>query len=314
MNRMECLRRGIGLLAAMLLAVLVSGCASVDPVSGRRVYNVYSLQDDIQLGQATLASNTKQLREQGVKVNADRSRVVQLETMMKRIAAVSDLPHLPYSVTLYHTNIVNAAAAPGGSMMVFEGLYDSEKGLVKDEDELAAVMAHEIAHVNARHSTERLSKMMTAALLTEATAQVLAHNDEEGWANGLRMAFAGGTVLWIPVYSRKDEYEADRVGVHYMARAGYDPRAMVRIWKRASEEKGAKDKASIFSTHPSSTQRWQALEQELPLALQEYQVAVQGGTISNVGPLSVTEPRAASPPPAGASSLQPSRSHYQRLQ
>ena len=96
----------------------------VDPVTGDRVWNMYSLNDDIQLGQSTLQANTKAMRDSNVRVDDDPKRVAQLQEMVNRLAAVSDLPNLPYTVTLYHTNIVNAAAAPGGSMMVFEGLWD----------------------------------------------------------------------------------------------------------------------------------------------------------------------------------------------
>lgn len=263
-----CLR----LLVPVALVAGLCSCSTVDAVSGRSAYNLYTLDQDIQMGVETLAANTQQLREQGVAINADQTVCAELNAIVARLSAVSDLPDLPYNVTLYHTNIVNAAAAPGGSIFVFEGLYDPEVGLVRDEDELAAVLAHEIAHVNCRHSTERLSKLLTYATMVEIGAQVAEHEDESDLATAIRALFAVGTAFYIPIHSRTDEFEADRVGLFYMAKAGYDPRAAPRIWKRVAEEqeKGSHDKASIFATHPSSWDRYQALERMLPYAIAEY--------------------------------------------
>jgi predicted Zn-dependent protease len=263
--------RGFTFLTLAALALVNVSCTTIDAVSGQSVYNIYTITDDIQLGRNTIQSNTEALQEQGVPINQDPARLAQLSNMVERITAVADMPELPYTVTLYHTNIVNAAAAPGGSMIVFSGLYSDEVGLARDEDELAAIMAHEVAHVNCRHSTERLSKLMTAAIGTEIAAAVLESNDEDDWAMGLRALFAVGTAVYVPIHSQKDEFEADRVGLFYLARAGYDPRAAPRIWKRVSDEQdGEHHKASIFATHPSAWDRYEALEKMLPYAMDEY--------------------------------------------
>ena len=156
--------------AVVAVAAFVVACSTIDPVTGERVKNIYSLQDDVQLGQETLRQNTEEMKKANVPINADPARVAQINEIVRRISAVADLPNLPYTVTLYQTNIVNAAAAPGGSMMVFSGLYDSKDGLVEDEDEMAAVLGHEIAHVNCRHVTERLTKITLYA----ATAEIIA--------------------------------------------------------------------------------------------------------------------------------------------
>lgn len=269
--------RSLLLLLAMSAVTGLSSCSTIDAVTGQGVYNLYTIDQDVELGKETIEANTKALQEQGVAVNADQERLNQINNMVARISAVSDMPQLPYNVTLYETNIVNAAAAPGGSMFVFSGLYNEEVGLTKDEDELAAVMAHEIAHVNCRHSTERLSKLMTAAVLFEVGAAALESSDEDDWATAVRALFAVGAAVYVPIHSQKDEFEADRVGLFYMAKAGYDPRGAPRIWKRVAEAQGEEQaSASIFSTHPSSWDRYEALDRMLPFAMDEY-ARVTGG-------------------------------------
>jgi predicted Zn-dependent protease len=254
----------------VLVCGLFTSCTTPDAVTKQNTFNLYSVQDDVQLGRSALSANLEELKKQGVKINEDTAELAKLKTMVHRIGAVSDMPNLPYEVTLVQTGIVNAAAMPGGQMLVFEGLYDPKKGLVKDDDEMAAVMAHEIAHVTCRHSTEQMSRVMPVAVLAEVGAAVADANDKSGLAQGLRAAFTVGSALILPIYSRKDESEADRVGLFYMAKAGYDPRAAARIWKRATQQGTAGGPLSLLSTHPSNKNRFEALDKLMPYAMNEY--------------------------------------------
>lgn len=256
--------------AAVLLA---AGCTTIDPVTGRQTRNFYSLEQGVGIGSEVYEQTLEEMRSRGVPVNQDRGRLVQLQQMVDRISAVSDLPDLPYEVALIQTNIVNAMAAPGGKIMVYEGLWDPEKGLARDEGEIAAVIAHEIAHVNARHSTEAMTRAMPVNLL--ATVGVIAAKDTD-YERFAQLAAAGGLFLyngiWMTRYSRDNEMEADAVGMMYMAKAGYDPRAAIRIWERAERQRTGSDPAqSIFSTHPPDAARLSALRARLPEALNIYQ-------------------------------------------
>lgn len=278
------MRAGI-FMRTMLLAVAagvmlsLSACTSVDAVTKKNVYNIYSMKEDIELGQSAMKQNLAELEKEKVRINGDAARLEQLRAIMRRITAVSDMPNLPYEVTLIQNNVVNAAAMPGGQMMVFNGLYDPEKGLTRDDDELAAVMAHEIAHVNCRHTTERLSKLMTASAITELAAVAIESGNQGELAAALRSVFSAGAMLWIPTYTRADEYEADRVGLFYMAKAGYDPRAAARIWQRAgaAEKKSGKGTSggmNLLATHPGSSDRFRTLNAMMPYAMEEYAKAV----------------------------------------
>jgi len=255
-----------------LLALLMAGCATTtDSVTGLQTRNFYSLKQDVELGSQVYSETIEEMRSRGIAVNADPVRVAQLQEMVKRIGAVSDLPDLPYEVTLIHTNIVNAMAAPGGKIMVYEGLWDPEKGLARDADEIAAVLAHEIAHVNARHSTEAMTRQMLPNLLFLGATIFAQAKDEDEIATALGGAFVLYNGIWMTHYSRADEIEADSVGMMYLAKAGYDPRASLRIWERAAQQRTGSDPAeSIFSTHPADSTRLQNLRAKLPAALAVY--------------------------------------------
>ena len=284
------MNRWIRMALAVVAALAAGGCATTDYVTGRSTRNLYAISEDIALGQQVLQQSVQEMQAQGVPVNRDVKRVGQLQDMVRRIAAVSHAPDLPYEVYLFETNIVNAMAAPGGKMLVFSGLYDPQAGLVKDENELAAVIGHEIAHVTCRHTTEALTRQapINMLLLVGGIAAGLADNDDLALAIGAAFLVYNG--LWVPKYSRKDEVEADRVGLMYMAKAGYDPRAAPRLWKRAYErDGGSSGLATILSTHPAHAHRWKTLEADLPMALAEYDKARGVG----VG----APPATGSPPP-----------------
>jgi predicted Zn-dependent protease len=268
----------IRILLSSFCMLLLAGCTAIDAVTGRQTRNFYSLQQDVDLGSRVYSETIEEMRTRGVRVNADTARVAQLKEMVSRIGRVSDLPDLPYEVVLIQTNVVNAMAAPGGKILVYEGLWDPQKGLARDDDEIAAVIAHEIAHVNCRHSTEAMTRAMPVNLV--ATAGVVFTKDTK-YEQLAQIMAAGGLVvyngMWMTRYSRMDETEADTVGLMYMAKAGYDPRAALRIWERADQQRSGNDPAdSMFSTHPPDAARLQNLRTQLPAALAVYERRLPG--------------------------------------
>ena len=263
------------LLAAAGLA-LASGCATTDFVTGQEVQNMYSIDEEIQLGQEFYVETVKELKQEKAPIDRDPARVAYVREITARIVAVADATNLPYHATFVgDPDFVNAYALPGGNIFVFEGLWNPKEGLVETEAELAAVVAHEIAHVNCRHSTEAMTREMLPNLLL-AGAAIWAELEEEEDAQlilgGLMIAYEG---LFVTKYSREDELEADRVGMMYMAKAGYDPAAAPRVWDRLA---GATDSQvekvlSIFSTHPRDFKRAKELRKHLPEAQALYEAA-----------------------------------------
>jgi predicted Zn-dependent protease len=183
------------------------------------------------------------------------------------MAVGRDLPAAKWEFVVFDApETVNAFALPGGKVGVYSGLLK----LAETDDELAVVIGHEIAHVTARHGSERMSKGL-AALVLGAALEVAT---EESRNRDLILAAygigAGGTML---KFSRDNESEADYIGIRYAAKAGYDPHAALVFWRKmAKEEKGAHLPA-FLSTHPTDTKRIADLEKTIPGAQPLYEAA-----------------------------------------
>lgn len=264
-------------LAAGLLALSAQGCATTDFVTGRKVNNLWDLNEDVRLGADLFRDLQREVKAGGARIDGDREQVAKLRAMVKRISAVSHLPDLPYEVALIQNEVVNAYALPGGKIAVFEGLYRGKERLVHDDDEMAVVLGHEIAHVTCRHSTEEMTRQMPIELLMIGGAIYAELKGDEDLQSVLGGAFAVYQGFVVTRYSRRDEDEADRVGLMYMAKAGYDPGAAVRLWEQAMKQTGVELSAlSILSTHPTNRHRVDQLRKALPEAMKLYEQARAG--------------------------------------
>ncbi len=176
-----------------------------------------------------------------------------LDGVLAKLAPASDASAQPYRVTLLNSPIVNAFALPSGDIFVTRGLL----ALADDTSEIAAVMAHEIGHITARHAAQRAEFEKTAALFTRVNSQVLAHYEAQDEAEAR-------SKLAIARFSRQQEFEADQIGIKTIARAGYDPYGAARFltalgeWSalRASVAgAGSADRPDMMATHPSTPER-----------------------------------------------------------
>lgn len=176
-----------------------------------------------------------------------------LDDILAKLAAASDKPGPAYRVTILNTPIVNAFALPSGNLYVTRGLL----ALADDASEAAAVMAHEIAHVDARHSALRAERQREAEVITQAAAVIQNKQKGDETRDSQRLSVAS--------FSRQQELEADAIGVRVIARAGFDPYGASRFLTalgRSSELRAAlygKKKSSldfdILATHPSTPDR-----------------------------------------------------------
>ncbi|MGQ9685399.1 MAG: M48 family metalloprotease, partial [Thiobacillaceae bacterium] len=178
----------------------------------------------------------------------------------RQLAAKSHRPDMPYSFRAVNANYANAYAFPGGSIAATRGILLE----LEDEDELAALLGHEIGHVNARHFAERQAKGSLIQLVALGAGMAVAEkNPAYGELAGLLGNLGGGALL--AHYSREDEREADALGMEYMVRGGYNPAGMVDLMDLLNRESKRKPNALelMFSTHPMSGERLETSKQRL---------------------------------------------------
>lgn len=264
-------------LFAIVLSLTASGCAK-DFITGKTTLNYYGISQEPKLGSQVLAAQSKSVKAKGKKMDAEADPVQheKIKKIVSQIAKVSHHPDFPYEAHLADVDVVNAWCAPGGKIMVYTGLWDPKKGLVEkgNDDQLAAVLAHEIAHATARHVTESISRNMTIAMAGMAVQTAISAGGSAQGADLFGDIFSNGMNIFVPSYSRKNEFEADKIGLTYMAGAGYDPKAAVVLWKKAAKMK--KDRTSIYASHPASGARAAALEKMLPEAMKLYEETLAG--------------------------------------
>lgn len=183
------------------------------------------------------------------------------------IAALPGANAKAWEVRVFRDESANAFALPGGKIGVHTGLLD----VAETQDQLAAVIAHEIAHVLAQHSNERVSQQALVSTGLQA-AQVLSGTPTPAKQQLMSLLGLGAQVGILLPYSRTQETEADLVGLDLMAAAGFDPRASIALWQNMAKA-GNGAPPEFLSTHPSGTTRMEALQERMPHALEIYEAA-----------------------------------------
>jgi metalloendopeptidase OMA1, mitochondrial len=252
---MRDLRRS--LFSLVLVATVLASCESV-PITGRSQLNLISEPDEVQMGVQAYQEVVGK-----AKVSADPVANAQVTRVAQRIIAVSEKPNLPWEVKVIDENQANAFALPGGKIAVYTGILP----ITRDDAGLAAVIGHEVGHVLARHSAERVSQQMVAQGLGGALVSGVLGTDPQT-SQMVAGLFAQG--LMLP-WGRKQESEADHIGLILMAKAGYEPRAARDLWVRMAEaSKGRSRPPEFLSTHPSEETRIRQIEAWLPEAMTHY--------------------------------------------
>ncbi|TNE62727.1 MAG: M48 family peptidase [Alphaproteobacteria bacterium] len=247
------------LAAASLLAV--TACVTTNEVTGRSQFITIPASEDAALGLEAMQEVKKTAPVLETGVMAER-----VSRIGKRIAAISDAPELPWEFVVIDEPVLNAWALPGGKVAVYAKMVESF-----DDSELAAVLGHEIAHAVLRHGAEQMSRAQVQnMILAGAGAAVAAGTDNETaqLAVGLGALAAQGFVA-LP-HSRDMELEADDVGTVYMARAGFDPHAAVKLWQKMKTLKDAGGQPTFLSTHPSDDNRIKRLQAKMPEYMKEF--------------------------------------------
>lgn len=249
-------------LFVLVLGVGLGGCAVV-PETGR---SQIMLVDDQQMLQLSLSEFDKMKRQ--TPISRDAAQTATVRNVGQRIARVAQLPNARWEFVLFDEETPNAFCMPGGKVGVHTGILP----IARNEAGLATVIAHEIAHAVARHGAERVSR----GLLMQMGGQVLSVALQTQGVATQQLVLAaygvGGQVGVMLPHSRDQELEADRIGLLYMARAGYNPDEAIHFWTRfARYNNGQGGRTYAFlSTHPLDETRIEALRAMLPKARAEY--------------------------------------------
>ncbi|MDD5504081.1 MAG: M48 family metalloprotease [Candidatus Omnitrophica bacterium] len=234
----------------VLSGLLACGCATTfNPATGCNEAIFINTASETVIGKSAAAQI-----EQKYKISKDTSSISRLENIGKKVAAASDRRDLEYKFYLIEDKTLNAFTIPGGHVYIYRGLYDR-----LDDDQLAAVMGHEIGHVAARHIVKKMQASLGYQLLSTVALMAYTNNqDDKKSKQAGYAAYAGATAFNLVQlgYSRKDEYQADELAIKYTTGAGFDPDGMKRALEvlKSDEEKGI-SVAYILRSHPYIDER-----------------------------------------------------------
>ena len=261
------------LFAALIISAFAAGC-STNPVTGRSQFKLVPEQEL----QAMAAQEYQQFLSSNKVVASSNNRDA---AMVKRVGSrvtnavksyyasrnLSDaLAGFTWEYNLVNDPAVNAWAMPGGRIVVYTGLL----GVTKNEAALAAVIGHEISHAIFKHGNERMSQGLAQQLGGAALSIALA-NQPAQTQNLFNTAYGLGTNVGVLLpFSRKQESEADRYGLIWMAMAGYNPQEAIPLWERMEAASSGNRPPEFLSTHPSENTRMTNLRKWMPEALKYY--------------------------------------------
>ncbi len=263
-------------LAVLALALCVStGCQVTKSPTGRTQALMYSNADMSKLGTQSFAEMKKQQ-----KTVKDKPTLNYVNCVANAITAKVDAKYgqTEWEVVVFDApKQVNAFALPGGHIGVYTGLLE----VANTPEQLAAVLGHEVGHVLANHSNERLSRqqLTNVGLQMASGAFDLAEaENKQLWMQGLGLGAQYGIAL---PFNRRQESESDRIGLELMAKAGFNPQASVSLWQAMGKAAGGKQQPELLSTHPSNETRINGLREHMAGAEQLYSTAKQSGQKPN---------------------------------
>jgi predicted Zn-dependent protease len=259
------------ILCLLVITVILNSCSTV-PVTGRRQLDLIPASEVISL---SYTSYSQVLKENKLSTNVAQTNMVKscgariqkaVETYMAQKNLSSHLNGFKWEFNLLESPTVNAFCMPGGKVAFYTGIMP----ICQDETGIAVVMGHEVAHAIANHGGERMSQGLIQQMGGAALAVALKEKPESTQQLALAAYGAGSTVMGILPYSRLHETEADKLGIIFMAMAGYDPQSAPKFWQRMSAMNKGQKPPEFLSTHPSDKTRIDNLNKAMPEALKYY--------------------------------------------
>lgn len=268
------------LIAALSAAILI-GCATTtkDSVSGVKRSQFMLLPASYVSNMSTQAYNqTLTAAKKKQTLNADTAALERVRSISNRLINHVDVfrpdaKSWKWEVNLEKNDQLNAYCMPGGKIMVYSGLIEK---LNATDDELAAVIGHEIAHALREHGRERMSQAYVQQFGLQALAAVLTRGTSAAVGNASMQAASMGSQLFFALpNSREQERESDRIGLELSARSGFNPKAAISLWQKMEAQGGSKP-PEFLSTHPASQNRIAELNQLMPSVMPLYEAAKAG--------------------------------------
>lgn len=254
---------------------LIQGC-SVVPITGRSSFNIANENQILSLSQqqynqfisTNKVDNNSPSNRRALNV-AKRLAVVTDEYLRKNNYA--DLANtLRWEFNIVQNSQVNAFCMPGGKIVVYTGLISLVGNNQNSDAMLAAVIGHEIGHALAKHANERMSNNMLIGIGADALGMATSAKSEITRAL-IGFSYNVGSSLFVALpFNRKQEYEADKIGMVLMAMAGYNPKYASDLWHKMAAKNAGQKSSELLSTHPSDEHRIQEIEKYLPEAMKYY--------------------------------------------
>jgi predicted Zn-dependent protease len=259
-------------------ALLLAGCQTTTNAGvvgvDRSQFMLVSAEQLDQLAAQTYTKLAQQAAAKG-ELNTDPALTKRVRAIAARIEPQTrvfraDAPDWPWQVNVIKSKELNAFCMPGGRIMFYSGLIQQ---LDLTDDEIAIVMGHEIAHALREHSREQVSEAMAAQAGIGIGGALLGLDP-----NSTDFVAQGYQMLVATKFSRRDEDEADRIGLELAARAGYDPRAGVTLWQKMMRANQGGSPPEFLSTHPAEANRVATIQSLLPKVMPLYEAAKANAT------------------------------------
>lgn len=252
----------------IIFLLLLHGCATI-PITGRSQLILFPEDEMVQMSLTSYDSFLKESKlssdeEAKQRIKAVGARISQaVEKYLKEHGMQAEVANFKWEFNLVASNEPNAWCMPGGKVVFYDGILP----YCQNDDGIAVVMGHEIAHAVAHHSNERMSQQALVQYGSAAVTELLGQKRNESTKALLGAAIGmGANVGVILPFSRKHESEADHMGLIFMTMAGYDPHEAIPFWTRMASIGGTKP-AEFLSTHPSDEKRIAQLKKLIPEAL-----------------------------------------------
>ena len=260
--------------SAIIFTLLMVSCTTV-PITGRKQLNIIPNSSMLSMSFQQYESF---LKEHELSDDKQKTAMVKrvgqniqeaVEEYMAKNDMSAQIEDYDWEFNLVKSDQINAWCMPGGKVVVYSGILP----VTENETGLAVVVGHEIAHAIAEHGNERMSQSLMTQFGGMALAKAIEEKPEQTQQLWMAAFGVGSQLGYMLPYSRLHEYEADKMGLIFMAMAGYDPHEAIDFWQRMKEMKDGAAPPEFVSTHPSDEKRINNLKKLLPEAMQYYNKA-----------------------------------------